>query len=122
MGRHTDKTKPADHPELCVIVDVVVQDSGSQGTQLTHGCAETVRSRSDRDGEDFGGDQECSAVGTELLEEAGQKVDGLEPVDVGRFSQVVVSTSGDQLYGRRRGQHTVVPTWEGEKYVRRAGS
>lgn len=80
-----------------MIVDVVVQHSRRQSAEFTHGGTETVCSGSDRDREHFGCDEEGGAVGAELLEESGQEVDGLEAVDVGGFSEVVVCACGDQL-------------------------
>lgn len=80
-----------------MVINIVVQDSRGQGTQLSHGGTETVRGGSDGDGEDFGGDQESRAVGTELLEEPGKEVNRLEAVDVCGFSEVVVGNGGNKL-------------------------
>jgi hypothetical protein len=98
--KRTEETEPTDNPELGVVIDVVVQDGRSQSTKLSHGGTETVGGSSDGDGEDFSGDEEGGAVGTELLEESGKEVDGLETVDVCGFSEVVVRHSGDKLERR----------------------
>ena len=100
MTTHTDETKPTDNPELGVIIDVVVQCGRRQSTQLSHGGTETMRSRSDGDREDFGGNEESSTVGAELLEKSGQEIDGLETVNVRGFPEVVVSNSGNKLKAR----------------------
>jgi hypothetical protein len=93
-----------------VVINVVVQDGGSQGTKLSHGSTETVGGGSNGDGEDFGGDEEGGAVGTELLEESGKEIDGLEAVDVCGFSEVVVRDSGDKLERRVRTREGPIPS------------
>lgn len=80
-----------------MIVDIVVQHGRSQGAEFTHGGTETVCGRSNGDGEYLGSDQESSAVGSELLEETREEVDGLESVDMCRFTEVIVRARGNQL-------------------------
>ena len=103
-GDPAGETEPADDPEPGSRVgDVVVDDGGGEGTELARGRSDTVSGGSDRDGEDLGGEEEGGAarrdpsvsecpvitgkrrghsLGTELLEERGEVVDGLETVNV----------------------------------------
>ena len=85
----TDKTEPRNEVELCLGVDVVVQDRGKQSSSLTGGSRETVSSGTDRCGEDLSGDQERDRVGAKLVEERRQEVHGLESVNVLRLCEEV---------------------------------
>ena len=54
--------------------NIVVHDGGGEGTELSDSRGEAMCGSADRGWEDFGGDQEADAVGTELVEERGKKV------------------------------------------------
>ena len=91
----TGQTEPGHDVELGLGGDVVVQDRGQEGTELTPGSGETVGGGTDGGGEDLGSDEEGDAVGTELVEEGGEEVHGLEGLDVLGGGVVVVVESGD---------------------------
>lgn len=78
---HAAKTEPWDDVELLLRSDVVVQHGREEGTALSDGGRETVSSGTNRCGEHFSGDEEGDSVRTELVEERGEEVHGLEGVD-----------------------------------------
>lgn len=65
----TGESKPANDPELGVIVDIVVNHRRHERTEFTRRSGKTVCSSSDTDREDFSREKEGGTVGTELLEE-----------------------------------------------------
>lgn len=73
--------------------DVVVEDGGQQGTGFTARSRETVSRGADRGWVDLSSDEESDCVGTELIEEGGEEVHGLEFLDVG-FRSVVFEIEG----------------------------
>lgn len=81
--------------ETCLNGGVGGDNSGNQCTELTHGSRETVSRGTDRSGETFSGNQESNTVGTELVEERGQEVHGLESLDVLLGGVVFVVETGD---------------------------
>ena len=61
------ETEPADDPEACTAGVVVEQDGGDEGAELARGGGETVGGGADRDGVDFGGEQEGGAATSQLV-------------------------------------------------------
>lgn len=92
---HTGETEPGDDVELGLVIDVVVEDRGKQGTRLANAGGEAVGGGTDGRGEDLAGDEEGDRVGAELVEEGRDEVHGLESVDAGRARVVVVLEGGD---------------------------
>lgn len=76
----TTKTEPWDDVELGLGVDVVVKNGSSQCSKLTAGGGETVSSRTNGGRVDFSGGNESNGVWSELVEEGGKEVHGLESV------------------------------------------
>jgi hypothetical protein len=109
------ETEPADNPESGSAIDVVVDDGGKEGTDFAGGGRETVCGGADGNGEDLGGEEEGGAVGTELLEEGGEVVDGLEACDpAGRAKLIVpdclsakINTGRLRLTSRDQEQYSV---------------
>ena len=75
---HAGKTEPWDDVEFLQGSDVVVHNSGSQGTKFAARGREAMGCGTDRCGVDLGCDKECHGVGAELVEEGGEEVHGLE--------------------------------------------
>ena len=87
---HTSKSEPWHCPEDLWNSDIVVKDSGGQSTELTGSGGETVSGGTDGCWVDLGGDKEGDGVGTELVKEGGEKVHGLELLDVGVGGVILV--------------------------------
>lgn len=86
----TKQTEPGHNVEALLGGGVGTDDGDDQGTEFTEGSGNTVSGTTDGSGEDLSGDQEGDTVGTELVEERGQEVHGLEGVNVLDLSVVVV--------------------------------
>lgn len=91
----TEQTEPGHNVEALLSGGVGADDGDDQGTELTGGSRDTVSSTTDGGGEDLSGDQEGDTVGTELVEERGQEVHGLEGVNVLGLGVVVVLEAGN---------------------------
>jgi hypothetical protein len=91
----TGKTEPGHNEELLLGGGVGADDGNDEGTDLTAGSGDTVSSTTDGGGEALGSDKEGNAVGTELVEERGEEVYGLERVDVGGLLVVLELEGGD---------------------------
>ena len=88
-NKGTEETEPGHNVEASLSGGVGTQKGGDQSTELTPGGGDTVSSTTNGGGENLGGDQEGDTVGTELVEEGGDEVHGLERVDVGGLVVVV---------------------------------
>ncbi|KAI3477577.1 hypothetical protein L1887_60617 [Cichorium endivia] len=98
-GEHpAEQAEPRDHPELGVVVNVVVEDRGCERTELAHGGRNAVRGGTDGCGEHLGGEEEGGGVGAELVEEGREEVDGLERLDAraGHGERVVERSADDE--------------------------
>lgn len=94
---HAGETEPWDDVELGLDIDVGVENGSEKGSKLTSGSGETMCSSADWSWVDLGSDQEGDGVWTELVEERGEEVHGLEGVDAGgRVVVVVVESWNDK--------------------------
>ena len=92
---HARQTEPRDDVEFLLGSDVVVEHGGEESAHLTDGGGETVGGGTDGCGEDLSGDKEGDGVGTELVEEGGEEVHGLESMDTHFAGIVRVVEGGD---------------------------
>lgn len=95
---HTSKTEPRNNVELGLGIDVVVEDGGEESTSLAQAGRETVGSGTDGGRENLTSDEEGDRVGTELVEERGDEVHGLESVDAGGANVVFVVEGRDDKH------------------------
>ena len=98
-------------------VNVVVDNGRKQGTEFTHSSGETVSGSSNGDGEDLGSDQESGTVGSELLEESGKEVDGLESVNVLGSPEVIVQEGWDEEEDKVGEETNVLETLPSDELV-----
>lgn len=95
---HTSKTEPRNDVELGLSINVVVENGGEKSASLAQAGRETVGSGTDGGGEHFTSDEEGDGVGAELVEEGGDEVHGLEGVDAGGATVVLVVEGRDDKH------------------------
>ena len=76
-----NEAEPWDDVETRLDFDVVVQDGSQQSSKLSTRCRESVGRCTYRCGKDLCCDQEGDAIGSELAEERGDEIHGLEFVN-----------------------------------------
>ena len=92
---HAGETEPGNDVETCGGQNVVVEDGGREGAEFADRSGHTVSGGADGRWVHFGGHEEGDAVRTELIEEGGEEVHGLEGVNAMDVCVVIVVESGD---------------------------
>ena len=87
---HASKAKPWHHVEFLLGGDIVVHDGCGQSTELSYSGREAMSGGANRCRINLSCNEECRAIGSELVEERREEVHGLESSDVRLLEGVVM--------------------------------